>query len=548
MPNKEMQRSGRTDGLSRRFEAPPAGKGPELAAPVALLVRARWVILLLLGVYALYATTFYSFGRFGFFLSLNQSAFLLLSLAFVSLYNLSYQNASRGLSRYRYADHLQVLLDTALVTVLVHFSGGAASWIWPLYLIVAIEAVYLLERRREIWFAWSASAFCYGALLACEHTGVVRVVRMPFVDPGLIDDRTYLMLIWFWVIILDAAVTAIGFHLMSVSRGEAREMRESEERLFAFLEHADDLIQMNAPDGRFIYANQAWLKGLGYRREDLAGLDLSLVVHPESLERYQDEFGRVLADREGRSLETVFLTRDGSPVDVEGNLSCSFRQGGPVAVWAVCRDVTKRKRADEQLYRMAHYDVLTELPNRLLFMDRLQQLRAMSFRMEQRMAVLFLDLDRFKNINDTLGHGVGDRLLQLVAQRLAGCVRGMDTVARLGGDEFVIALGNLRDPAGAEIVAGKVLKALSLPYSIDTHEFTVTCSIGISVYPDDGLESDELLKRADLALYGAKEQGRSCYRKYSEVAPSETDGAGAGGDAAFPVSEERRRGKEKPAG
>jgi diguanylate cyclase (GGDEF)-like protein len=208
---------------------------------------------------------------------------------------------------------------------------------------------------------------------------------------------------------------------------------------------------------------------------------------------------------------------------VEGNFSCSFRDGEPVAVWAVCRDVTKRKRADEQLYRMAHYDVLTDLPNRLLFMDRLQQLRAMSQRMKQRMAVLYLDLDRFKHINDTLGHDVGDKLLRLVAERLAENVRGMDTVARIGGDEFVIALGNLGDAGGAEIVARKVLKALSVPHHIEVHELQVTTSIGISIYPEDGTELEELLKKADLALYSAKEQGRSCFRRWASPQRTKED-------------------------
>ena len=150
------------------------------------------------------------------------------------------------------------------------------------------------------------------------------------------------------------------------------------------------------------------------------------------------------------------------------------------------------------------------------------------------MAVLFLDLDRFKNINDTLGHGVGDRLLQLVAQRLEANVRGMDTVARFGGDEFVIALGNLRDPGGAETVARKVLQALSAPYKIEDHELLVSSSIGISIYPEDGLELDELLKKADLALYSAKEQGRSCYRRYADPGVLEPGAGGPGSDGGAP--------------
>jgi hypothetical protein len=145
--------------LPLSFEPSIAGAvGGAPAAQLALFTRARWMILLILYVYALYAGTFFSFSRFGFFLSRNQTAFLLLSLGGVILFNLSYQNGSRRLSRFRYANHLQVFLDMLLVTVLIHFSGGAASWVWTLYLIVSIEAVYLLKRRSEIRFAWCSQA------------------------------------------------------------------------------------------------------------------------------------------------------------------------------------------------------------------------------------------------------------------------------------------------------------------------------------------------------------------------------------------------------
>jgi diguanylate cyclase (GGDEF)-like protein/PAS domain S-box-containing protein len=485
------------------------------------------MIVLILYLYALYAGTFYSFSRFGFFLTKNQTAFLLFSLGLVMLYNICYQNDARRLSRFRYADHLQVLLDMLLVTVLIHFSGGAASWVWTLYLIVTIEAVYLLKGKGEILFAWLTGAVCYGALLACEHSGLIPSIRMPFVDPNLAGDSTYLLLIWFWVAILNAAVSIIGFHLMSVSRGETRQLKESEQRLFAFLEYANDLIQMNAPDGRFIYANRAWLRAFGYQKQDLARLSLSDLVHPDSLAQVREEFRRVLVKGESGSVDALYRTRDGSPVIVEGNLSCSFRGQEPVAVWAICRDVTKRRQADERLYRMAHHDVLTDLPNRQLFLDRLQQLRGMAHRTERLMAVLYLDLDRFKSVNDTLGHAVGDRLLQAAAARLSASVRETDTVARIGGDEFVVALGNLHDAQGAETVARKLLKALGAPYQIDSHELLVGSSIGISIYPDDGHELDDLLEKADSALYRAKEQGRGCYRRYSDQGMKSGAEAGA---------------------
>jgi len=529
MSREKAHNTGERPALSLERAAPGA-TGATAPPQLALLVRARWMILLILYVYGLYAGTFYSFSRFGFFLSKNQTAFLLFSIGLVMLYNICYQNDARRLSRLRYADHLQVLLDMLLVTVLIHFSGGAASWVWTLYLIVTIEAVYLLKRKGEIWFAWCAGSLSYGALLACEHAGVIPSIKMPFVDPKLVGDSTYLLLIWFWVALLNAAVSVIGFHLMSVSRGETLQLKESEQRLFAFLEYANDLIQMNGPDGRFIYANRAWLGAFGYQKEDLPGLSLSDLVHPDSLSSVQEEVRRVFSSGESGSVDALYLTRDGSPLNLEGNLSCSFRGKEPVAVWAICRDVTKRRRADERLYRMAHHDVLTDLPNRQLFMDRLQQLRGMTHRTERLMAVLYLDLDRFKSVNDTLGHAVGDRLLQAAAARLTASVRETDTVARIGGDEFVIALGNLHDARGAETVARKLLKALCAPYRIDSHELLVGSSIGISIYPDDGHDLAELLDKADSALYCAKEQGRGCYRMYSDIAGTKVDAA-VGADA-----------------
>jgi diguanylate cyclase (GGDEF)-like protein len=228
-------------------------------------------------------------------------------------------------------------------------------------------------------------------------------------------------------------------------------------------------------------------------------------------------FSRVLAVGESDSLDAVYLARDGSSLNVEGNLSCSFRGNDPVAVWAICRDVTSRKRADQQLYRMAHHDVLTDLPNRQLFMDRLKQLRGMAVRMGRHIAVLYLDLDRFKNVNDSLGHAVGDKLLQVVASRLLATVRETDTVARIGGDEFVVALGNLRKPEGAQALAAKVLQALSEPYQIDCHELFMTSSVGISVYPEDGGTLEELIEKADMALYAAKEAGRNCYKNFADL-------------------------------
>jgi diguanylate cyclase (GGDEF)-like protein len=176
---------------------------------------------------------------------------------------------------------------------------------------------------------------------------------------------------------------------------------------------------------------------------------------------------------------------------------------------AIFSDITERKASEEHVHHLAHHDALTNLPNRMLLMERLSHALAHAHRHGQMVAVMFLDLDRFKNINDTLGHTVGDQLLKSVAERLSECVREDDTVARLGGDEFVIILekvSGIRDVAG---IAQKLINALEQPVMLERQELFVTTSIGISVYPDDGDSADILIKHADTAMYRAKAQGRN---------------------------------------
>jgi diguanylate cyclase (GGDEF)-like protein len=171
---------------------------------------------------------------------------------------------------------------------------------------------------------------------------------------------------------------------------------------------------------------------------------------------------------------------------------------------------------EEQLYQQAHYDPLTGLPNRNNFKDQLSQELARVQREQRKLALLYIDLDRFKDVNDTLGHAAGDHLLQTMAQRLRGCVRGTDTVARLGGDEFVIVLGNITSPRDAQSIAEEVIRALSVPISLEGRETFTSCSVGVTLYPDDGLSGDELLRKADTAMYRAKQNGRGRYVFFEE--------------------------------
>jgi diguanylate cyclase (GGDEF)-like protein len=178
----------------------------------------------------------------------------------------------------------------------------------------------------------------------------------------------------------------------------------------------------------------------------------------------------------------------------------------------IFRDMgTSRTLSNRMLY-LAQHDSLTDLPNRVLLHDRLNHAISLAHRRRKQMAVLFLDVDRFKHVNDSLGHVIGDRLLQAVARRLLSCVRRSDTVSRQGGDEFVILLSEINQAQDAALSAEKMLQTLSVPYHIDQHELRITGSVGIVVYPDDGTDADMLLKHADIAMYHAKEQGRNNYQ------------------------------------
>ena len=179
------------------------------------------------------------------------------------------------------------------------------------------------------------------------------------------------------------------------------------------------------------------------------------------------------------------------------------------------RDITERTYAEEQIKHLAYHDALTGLPNRLLFKDRLTVAISHAQREHAMLAVLFLDLDRFKVINDSLGHNIGDQLLQAVAVRVQSCVRESDTVARLGGDEFTLLVPNLSQAEDAAVVAQKLLEAIRYPFHIEGRELFATTSIGISLFPEDGVDSETLIKNADTAMYQAKEQGRDNYQLFN---------------------------------
>ncbi len=290
-------------------------------------------------------------------------------------------------------------------------------------------------------------------------------------------------------------------------------MHEKEAQFRATMEVAQVGIFL-LQDALFRYVNPFLLQLFGYSEEEVVGIlgPLDLIV-AEDQGMVWEQMRRREAGEQGQPYEVTGLRKDGStfPVVILG--SPSVYDGRPASVGTV-QDVSEQKQAEQRVRELADFDPLTGLPNRRLLRDRCTQLLAAAERDGTEMALVFIDLDHFKRVNDSLGHSVGDDLLCAVAQRLSGTVRKVDTLARLGGDEFIIALPGGHASAAAD-VASRLLDVCAAPFLVAGHELTVTPSLGISLYPVDGTDFEVLLRNADAAMYKAKEAGRNAFRFYS---------------------------------
>ena len=293
-------------------------------------------------------------------------------------------------------------------------------------------------------------------------------------------------------------------------------LRRNEARLRRLVESNIIGIYFWRVGGIITEANDAFLELLGYTQQDLR--EGKVALERISPREYEEESRRVFEElkRNGRAepLEKEYIRKNGSriPVLIGGAFIDDLRQEGVAFVL----DLSERKLAEERIRYMADHDALTGLPNRALLQDRLQQALAHAQRSHTRVAVLFIDLDYFKHINDSLGHQIGDGLLKMVAERLTRCVREGDSVARLGGDEFVLTLPLIETGSVAAVVARKALDALDAPFHCGDHELHISGSIGISLYPEDGKDVETLMRTADTAMYYAKEKGRGNYQFFTQ--------------------------------
>lgn len=483
---------------------------------VLLVARTRWILLAVLGLYGVFAGVSFSMSSIGFCFSTDQTIFLLLSIGAVGFYNVVLSRSCAVLHRFTSLIHLQVGLDLVCVTILVHFTGGIVSWFWPVYLLVTLESAFLFDDRRDVWASGTFGSLVYGMLLLFEGQHILKPIPMPFIDASLYHDLLFQALQWLWVSGMNAAVAIIGAFLMDALRSDHARVVEGEEALLGFMNSAKDLIFCCSPDGKIIFSNIICREVLTSNHESNGTISLFDVVVPAAREKLNDQFRSLLSDGKAVQLEIQLFSDGAESIHVEMNLSASRQDGIVSTVWGVCRDITERKIAQHELYKLAHHDILTGLPNRVLLEDRIQQAKAFSHRMNSPFAVLFLDLDRFKIINDTLGHSVGDELLRMVAIRLTRTLRETDTVARIGGDEFIILLTSVKDRNDVATLCDKILKSLVQSFTLRDHELFITTSLGACMYPDDGHDTEEVMKKADIAMYHAKSLGRNNIQFYND--------------------------------
>jgi diguanylate cyclase (GGDEF)-like protein/PAS domain S-box-containing protein len=294
-------------------------------------------------------------------------------------------------------------------------------------------------------------------------------------------------------------------------------LAESEMRYRDLFENARDaMYSYNLRGGSLIDVNDRVVELTGFTREELLSLTISQLVGPDWHQVGAEALKAVFAGGDTAPHELEIVAKDGRRVPLEVSSRILMDENGlPITVQAIGRDITERKQAEETIKRLAYHDALTDLPNRALFEDRLNLALAQARRMGEMLAVMFLDLDSFKVVNDTLGHGAGDKLLQAVASDIAKLVRDGDTVARVGGDEFTLLLAGIAGPEDATDVAQRILDSLRQPRTINGTEFRTTGSIGITMFPADGDDGEALLRNADTAMYRAKERGRDNYQLYT---------------------------------
>jgi len=403
-----------------------------------------------------------------------------------------------------------------------YFVGFPGALLTAVGLMACIraEAESVGTRRLLLPFRSAAAAFAvYGVV------GGLIANRSVLFPARLLNESTFLEAVGLRVEVFRAACAALALITVAAIlrtyhaevRHRLRSALESAQTSLSILQHMPEGVAIADERGRIESVNPAFESSTGYRRDEIVGRDARVLRSTHHDEAFYARIGASLRET-GRWQGEIWIRRRNGEIHPEWLGISALRDAHDRATHyiAVFSDLETHHEVKQRLHHLAYYDALTGLPNRLLFRDRLELTLAQARRAGEGVALMFVDLDRFKRVNDTLGHSRGDRILQAVAERITGAVRDSDTVARIGGDEFTVIVPGLGSPPAATKVARKILAALEAPFALERREFFISASIGIAMYPEDGKDLESLTRRADIAMYRAKELGRNNYQTYTK--------------------------------
>jgi diguanylate cyclase (GGDEF)-like protein/PAS domain S-box-containing protein len=391
--------------------------------------------------------------------------------------------------------NVNFILITIAISILLQFLAA----------FLALRLILITGRRR----AWVLIAVAFFLMAARRCVPLFRLIsgdlsHMPDLTAELIALATSALML--------VGVAWIAPIFLSIKRSEEA-LREAQEKYRSLVESSEDPVCLVDKDCRYLFLSGKYLSRLCLSMEGVIGRPYGEFHSPEEEKEFAEKVKEVFET--GKPLYYEHKSRRDGRYFLCTLSPVRGPDASPTAVTVISKDITERKKMEQQLAFMATHDPLTGLPNRVLFNDRLTVALRVSQRNRQKLTVMLLDLDSFKQINDTLGHSVGDRLLRVIGDRLKGSLRETDTVARMGGDEFLLLLPQIARAEDAAMVAQHIMESLQEPFLFEDCKLCITASMGIAIYPDDGEDADALLKNVDKAMYHAKQEGRNNYQRYN---------------------------------
>lgn len=311
---------------------------------------------------------------------------------------------------------------------------------------------------------------------------------------------------------LAALYLAVYLRTSATCRSEDKDQRLITE----LITEAQDLIQVLDTKGNILFVNDSWVKTLGYSQNEASRMNIFDIIADDCKSGCQVNLEDLINKRGKGCFEVTYKTQQGQSVDLEGNCCISYKDGKAHMVRGIFRDISQRREQDKKIIKMAYFDMLTNLPNRYLLNDRLSQAMHQARRYHQLAGLVYIDIDKFKLINDNHGHKVGDILLQKCARRLKDCLRENDTVSRIGGDEFLLILTGIKTRDDIPKIVEKVRVSLAAPYIINNIRLSSSVSLGTAIYPLNGVDQEALLNQADEAMFSAKQHGGNRHCFYDE--------------------------------